>query len=178
MENRQFCTGDIVKHFKGKLYMVEDIATNSETGERLVVYSQAYPPFETYARPEEMFCSKVDKEKYPNVEQEYRFELVDHVERGCKTEIYEGYTKECKLNIEMFDNCIRDITLKRCLCGDMELSLHFCISVKNDYAWYSVKFCKHDDNGEHSVIEDHKFNSIKKAVKFWNRFIDSVADNE
>ena len=178
MENRQFCTGDIVKHFKGKLYMVEDIAINSETGERLVVCSRLYPHFETYAIPEEMFCSKVDKEKYPNVEQEYRFELVDHVERGCKIEIFEGYTKECKLNIEMFDNCIRDITLKRCLCGDMELSLHFCISVKNDYAWYSVKFCKHDDNGEHSVIEDHKFNSIKKAVKFWNHFIDSVTDNE
>ena len=99
MENRQFCTGDIVKHFKGKLYMVEDIAINSETGERLVVYSRLYPHFETYARPEEMFCSKVDKEKYPKVEQEYRFELVDHVERGCGIEIYEGYAKECKLNI-------------------------------------------------------------------------------
>ena len=28
-----------------------------------------------YLRPYDMFLSKVDKEKYPNVKQEYRFEL-------------------------------------------------------------------------------------------------------
>ncbi len=30
-----------------------------------------------YVRPYEMFASKVDKVKYPNVKQEYRFQLQD-----------------------------------------------------------------------------------------------------
>lgn len=49
------------------------------SNEELVVYRPLYPfKFNTVARPKEMFLSKVDKEKYPYVEQEYRFELVRH----------------------------------------------------------------------------------------------------
>ena len=33
-----------------------------------------------WVRPYEMFNSLVDKEKYPNVEQEYRFELIERGE--------------------------------------------------------------------------------------------------
>lgn len=65
----------IYKHFKGDYYLVEDIATHSETKEKYVVYRSLYGESELYIRPYEMFLSKVDKEKYPNVEQEYRFEL-------------------------------------------------------------------------------------------------------
>ena len=42
-----------------------------------VVYRGLYGTHELYIRPMDMFLSKVDKEKYPNVEQEYRFELQD-----------------------------------------------------------------------------------------------------
>ena len=65
----------IYKHFKGDYYLVEDVAIHSETKEKYVVYRSLYGESQLYIRPYEMFLSKVDKEKYPNVEQEYRFEL-------------------------------------------------------------------------------------------------------
>lgn len=65
----------IYKHFKGDYYLVEDVATHSETKEKYVVYRGLYGDNKLYIRPYEMFMSKVDKNKYPNVEQEYRFEL-------------------------------------------------------------------------------------------------------
>ena len=69
--------GRIYKHFKGDLYLVEDIVYHSETQEKMVLYRALYGNGVRYVRPYEMFLSKVDKQKYPNVKQEYRFELQD-----------------------------------------------------------------------------------------------------
>ena len=65
----------VYKHFKGNYYLVEDVAFDSETKEEMVVYRRLYGDGSLWVRNKEMFLSLVDKEKYPNVEQEYRFEL-------------------------------------------------------------------------------------------------------
>lgn len=67
----------VYKHFKGDYYLVEDVAIHSETKEKYVVYRGLYGKNELYIRPYDMFTSKVDKVKYPEVKQEYRFELQD-----------------------------------------------------------------------------------------------------
>lgn len=75
--------GDIVRHFKREtvdenttiyLYRIINIAIHSETKEKMVVYQGLYDSFSWYVRPYDMFVSKVDKEKYPDIKQIYRFE--------------------------------------------------------------------------------------------------------
>ena len=65
----------VYKHFKGNYYLVEDVAFDSETKEEMVVYRRLYGDGSLWVRNKEMFLSLVDKEKYPDVEQMYRFEL-------------------------------------------------------------------------------------------------------
>ena len=77
--------GEIWRHFKGGYYRIICIGHHSETGEEMVVYAKVTPVYdssdeiyvvidEPCIRPLDMFMSKVDRVKYPNATQEFRFE--------------------------------------------------------------------------------------------------------
>ena len=67
--------GRIYRHFKGAYYLVEAVAKDSETNADMVIYRKLYGDGGLWVRPLSMFLSKVDRDKYPEVSQEYRFQL-------------------------------------------------------------------------------------------------------
>ena len=94
MGDRRLHAGDIVRHFKREtlseedkerniyLYKIVGLAKHTETKEMVVVYQSLYGDFDMFVRPYEMFIGKVDKEKYPDIKQVYRFEKVkDDIDR-------------------------------------------------------------------------------------------------
>ena len=72
---RELQIGRVYRHFKGDYYLVEGVANDSETGAPFVIYRKLCGDGGLWLRPLEMFLSKVEKEKYPDCPQEYRFEL-------------------------------------------------------------------------------------------------------
>lgn len=77
MEPKAF---EIYRHFKGNLYQIIALAEEEGTGKMLVVYQGLYAPFKVYARPLSEFLERLDRVKYPNAAQEYRFERVADIE--------------------------------------------------------------------------------------------------
>lgn len=75
LENEQQAT--IFHHFKGHDYKILTIAKDSDTLENIVIYQGQYENNPVWTRKIEDFFSKVDKEKYPEITQEYRFEKVN-----------------------------------------------------------------------------------------------------
>ena len=74
--------GKKYRHFKGNLYKILDIVYDSEPNndeefKKVVIYQALYGDNLKWARPYDMFNSLVDKENYPNVNQQYRFEEVN-----------------------------------------------------------------------------------------------------
>ena len=75
----------IYRHFKGDVYRVLCIAKDAENDnlQDMVIYKDVEKENNgdslIWVRPKNLFCSEVDKIKYPNVKQKYRFELIDIV---------------------------------------------------------------------------------------------------
>lgn len=81
---REIKIGKIYKHFKGKLYIVLDIVNDVESSdneklEKFVIYQALYGENLKWARSYNSFSSQVDKSKYPEINQKYRFEEVVEV---------------------------------------------------------------------------------------------------
>ena len=65
------------RHFKGNNYELLDECMGGE-GNKFIFYKALYErDIKFFVRPYDMFFSKVDKEKYPDVKQEWRFEKID-----------------------------------------------------------------------------------------------------
>ncbi len=71
---------EMYRHFKGELYQIRCLARHSETRELMVVYQAMYGTFEIFVRPLSMFMEEVDRRKYPDAKQRYRFELLQDME--------------------------------------------------------------------------------------------------
>ena len=76
--------GRVYRHFKGNYYFVENVAYDSETKERMVVYKPLYPREDgraIWVRPEKMFLEAIPERPDNITGQKVRFELVGGIEK-------------------------------------------------------------------------------------------------
>ena len=77
--------GRVYRHFKGNYYFVENVAYDSETKERMVVYKPLYNREDgrsIWVRPEKMFLEEIPERPDNITGQKVRFELVDEIEKN------------------------------------------------------------------------------------------------
>ncbi len=78
--------GRVYRHFKGNYYFVENIAYDSETQEKMVVYKPLYSredDKQIWVRPESMFLSEISLDRSDNIaKQSKRFKLCEEIEKN------------------------------------------------------------------------------------------------
>lgn len=76
--------GKVYRHFKGNYYFVENVALDSETKERMVVYKPLYDRKDSkiWVRREKMFLEEIPERPDNITGQKYRFELAEDVNKN------------------------------------------------------------------------------------------------
>ena len=67
--------GQIVRHFKGDLYLVQSVGRHTETGERMVAYKALYGEGDVHYRPMDMFLEYAPNNADNVTGQAFRFEM-------------------------------------------------------------------------------------------------------
>jgi hypothetical protein len=75
--------GKVYRHFKGNYYFVENVALDSETKERIVIYKPIYDRDDSmiWVRREKMFLEEIPERPDNITGQKHRFELVAEIEK-------------------------------------------------------------------------------------------------
>ncbi len=77
--------GKVYRHFKGNYYFVENIAYDSETQERMVLYKPLYKREDnktTWVRPEKMFLEEIPARPDNITGQKHRFEFAEELSKN------------------------------------------------------------------------------------------------
>lgn len=77
--------GRVYRHFKGNYYFVENVAYDSESQERIVVYKPLYKREDgrnIWVRPEKMFLAEIPERPDNITGQKHRFELCEDIEKN------------------------------------------------------------------------------------------------
>ena len=133
--------GEFYRHFKDKMYQIIAVAVHSETKEKLVIYQALYGEYGVYARPLDMFMSEVDKEKYPDASQKYRFEKIENIGELSKNSSSSSYENEKSLYTD--EKNISDKVLKDNIQSDKASNIG-----KN----YFIEFLEADSFGDKKEI--------------------------
>jgi len=133
--------GEFYRHFKDKMYQIIAVAVHSETKEKLVIYQALYGEYGVYARPLDMFMSEVDKAKYPDAVQKYRFEKIENIGELSKNSSSSSYENEKSLYTD--EKNISDKVLKDNIQSDKATNLG-----KN----YFIEFLEADSFGDKKEI--------------------------
>ena len=133
--------GEFYRHFKDKMYQIIAVAVHSETKEKLVIYQALYGEYGVYARPLDMFMSEVDKEKYPDASQKYRFEKIENIGELSKNSNLSSYENEKSLYTD--EKNISDKVLKDNIQSDKASNIG-----KN----YFMEFLEADSFGDKKEI--------------------------